>query len=97
MTKDDSNKPLEAVGDEALEARIVAWVLGEASAFEASELEELCTKEPELALFARRMRLLDGLIREKEEDGWKLSGEKRAKVLKVIGDERTGGAAVEGV
>ncbi len=85
MTNDDSNKPLEAVGDEALEARIVAWVLGEASAFEASELEELCRKDPEAALFARRMRMLDGLIRDKDAEALKLSEEKRAKVLEVVG------------
>ena len=30
------------VGDEPLEARIVAWVLGDTSAFEAAELDRLC-------------------------------------------------------
>lgn len=85
MSKENSNKPLETVGDEALEARIVAWVLGEASAFEAAELEELCEKDPEVALFARRMRMLDGFIRDDSKEPARLSDGKRAKLLEAIG------------
>ena len=43
--KDDDAIPLEPVTDEATEARIVAWVLGEASAFEITELERLCAEK----------------------------------------------------
>jgi Mg-chelatase subunit ChlD len=82
--------PFDTVGDESVEARIVAWVLGEASAFEATELERLCEERPELLVFRRRMRTLHGLLtaaEATEADGsWKLPAEKR-KVLDEILDE----------
>ena len=59
---DESDRPLGPVGGDALEARIVAWVLGEASSFEAAELEKLCAADPALRLFERRMRVLHGLM-----------------------------------
>jgi tetratricopeptide (TPR) repeat protein len=81
---DDTDKPLNPVGDAALEARITAWVLGEASPFEAAELEEICARDPEARLFERRMRVLHGFITEDRkagpEDEWKLPVEKRAKI-----------------
>ena len=58
--------PFDTVGDESVEARIVAWVLGETSAFEAAELERLCEERPELLVFRRRMRALHGLLTEAE-------------------------------
>jgi autotransporter-associated beta strand protein len=76
--------PLNAVGDEALEARIVAWVLGDASAFEVAELERLCDERPELLVFHRRMLALHGLLADVDADRpdpqWQLPPEKRAKV-----------------
>lgn len=86
----DFNMGLEPVGDEALEARIVAWVLGEASPFEAAELEKLCEQDPEAGLFLRRLRVLDGLIRERVDDSWRLPQEKRAQVLDLIGGGESG-------
>ena len=70
-----------AHGDEALEARIVAWVLGEASAFEAAELERLCDERPELRVFQRRIAVLHGMLAEAEkakpDEAWQLPREKR--------------------
>jgi hypothetical protein len=81
---DDTDKPLNPVGDDALEARITAWVLGEASPFEAAELEEICARDPEARLFERRLRVLHGFIVEDRkagaDDEWKLPAEKRAKI-----------------
>jgi hypothetical protein len=81
---DDTDKPLNPVGDAALEARITAWVLGEASPFEAAELEEICARDPEARLFERRLRVLHGFITEDRkaspEDEWKLPKEKRAEI-----------------
>ncbi|MEI6675557.1 MAG: von Willebrand factor type A domain-containing protein [Verrucomicrobiota bacterium] len=79
------NKPtFDTIGDEPIEARIVAWVLGDASAFEATELERLCEERPELLVFRRRMRALHGLLIEAEaresDHSAKLPPEKR-KVL----------------
>jgi Mg-chelatase subunit ChlD len=81
---DDPDKPLNPVGDDALEARLTAWVLGEASPFEAAELEEICARNPEARLFERRLRVLHGFIaadrKAGPEDDWKLPAEKRAKI-----------------
>ena len=73
-----------------LEARVVAWVLGEASAFEAAQLEALCAEQPELAVFKRRIQAVHGLTGEAMkplETPLLLSPERRAKVLAVIGGE----------
>ncbi len=89
--KDDTDKPLNTVGDDALEARITAWVLGEASSFEAGELEKLCAADPALGLFERRLRVLHGLVAEDFKTGpaaeWKLSESKRVKITDLLGVE----------
>ena len=51
---ENENKAERHDGNE-LEARIVAWISGEASAFEIAELERLMTERPELAVFKRRI------------------------------------------
>ena len=88
---DDTDKPLNTVGDDALEARITAWVLGEASSFEAGELEKLCAADPALGLFERRLRALHGLVAEDFKAGpaaeWKLSVARRAKITDLLGVE----------
>lgn len=71
-----------------LEARVVAWVLGEASAFEAAELERLCAEQPALAEFKRRMETVSGWTNEAAKplrEPLRLSAERRAKVLAIIG------------
>lgn len=84
--------PYTTIGDEPVEARIVAWVLGEASAFEVAELERLCEERPELLVFRRRMRALHGLLTEAEatqpDDGWKLPPEKRKALDEIFGGEK---------
>lgn len=79
-----------AHGDEPVEARIVSWVLGEASAFEAAELERLCEKQPELMVFKRRMMAMHGMLKEAEQgsgDDWKLPTAKREPIELLIGKE----------
>jgi Mg-chelatase subunit ChlD len=82
--------PLDTVGDESVEARIVAWVLGETSAFEAAELERLCEERPELLIFRRRMLALHGLLGETEtaetDHSWKLPPEKRKALDEILGE-----------
>ncbi len=86
----NDHPPLQPVGDASLEARIVAWVLGEATAFEAGELERLCDERPELLVFRRRMRALHGLLSEAEsaeaDEAWKLPPDKRAKIEELFGE-----------
>jgi len=91
-----TNEPptsFDTVGDAPVEARIVAWVLGEASHFEAAELERLCEERPELLVFRHRMRALHGLLTEAEaaepDLSWKLSPEKQKILDEIFGGENT--------
>jgi len=45
-----------------LEVRIVAWLLGEASAFEAAQLQAALAQDAQLAAFHERMRATIGLV-----------------------------------
>lgn len=87
----ESDTPLTPVGDDALEARIVAWVLGEASSFEAAELEKLCAGDPALRRFEQRIRDLHGLLGEDAKAGpdaeWKLPQSKRAMITDLLGTD----------
>lgn len=81
--------PLTSIGDEPVEARIVAWVLGEASGFEVAELERLCEERPELLVFRRRMLALHDLLTEAEaaqpDESWRLPPEKRRALDEIFG------------
>ncbi len=85
-----NDTPFTTVGDEPVEARIVAWVLGEASGFEIAELERLCEERPDLLVFRRRMLALHGLLAEVSltDDSWKLSPEKRKPIDEIFGEEK---------
>lgn len=78
----DEFQPLEPVGHETTEARIVAWVHGEVSAIEAAELEKLCAVRPDLERFRKEIAGLHGLLGEAttEDSGWALSPERRARL-----------------
>ena len=88
----NDSTPFDTIGDEPVEARIVSWVLGEASAFEAAELERLCEERPELLVFRHRMRALHGLLTEAEsaepDNSWKLPAEKRKVLDEIFGEEK---------
>jgi hypothetical protein len=81
---DEPLTPTSPNGQDPVEARIVAWVLGETSAEESAEIERLCEQRPELRSFCRRMRSLHGLLTEAEaatpDDSWKLPAEKRKRL-----------------
>ncbi len=89
----DEHAHLTTTGDEITEARIIAWVLGEASPFEASELEALCEQMPEWLVFQRRMLALHDCLKEVHapvaEDDWKLSAEKRGRFDELLGKRET--------
>jgi len=77
----DEFQPLEPVGHETTEARIVAWVHGEVSATEAADLEKLCAIRPDLERFRSQITELHGLLGEATTDsGWALSAERRARL-----------------
>jgi hypothetical protein len=88
MNHDEKNPDTQAGIELELEARIVAWVAGEASAFEAAELERLTGERPELAIFKRRIQAVQGLVAEAvrpEKAPLRLAPERRANLLKAIG------------
>ena len=60
MSEDKEEPNIEAWVEPAVEARIIAAIVGEASAFEIEDLEHLMDEQPELRVFHRRMlQILD--------------------------------------
>jgi autotransporter-associated beta strand protein len=74
-----------------LEVRVVAWVLGEATPAEAAELARLSAENPALADFKRRIETIHELAgaaaRPAGGETLRLSDERRARVLAVIGED----------
>jgi hypothetical protein len=98
MNEESHNPPI----DPELEARIAAFVLGEASDFERDTLERLIEERPELASLREQLQTVHGLLRDvasgesaAENDDWKLSAEKRTVVLAVIKGEATERSATQ--
>jgi Mg-chelatase subunit ChlD len=88
MNHDDHTPDLQPHIDPELEARIVAWVAGEASAFEIAELTRLIGEKPELGIFKRRIEAVHGLAGEAvrpDQEPLHLSAERRAKLLQTLG------------
>ena len=74
--------------DPALEARVVAGVLGETSAFEAAELDRVLAENPELAIFKRRIEAVHALVGaavRPEAPKIQLSPDRRQKLLEKLG------------
>ena len=84
---------------ETMEARIVAMVLGEASAFEVSELKQLIEEDPQLEAFYLEMLDVHGALElvhdDKIEDDWKLSDSRRKLVLGAMKEEEQPQAALK--
>lgn len=73
-----------------LEARIVAWVAGEASAFEAAELERIIAQRPQARAFFDRMNAANRLLGQAARPDpapLRMSSEKRAKLLAALGEK----------
>ena len=86
MNEDDNN--LQPWIEPELEARVVASVLGEASAFETADLERELAEKPELAIFKRRIEAVHGLVASAsrpERPALRLSPDRRRKLLETIG------------
>ncbi len=92
MSKKEENNPLEPWIDTALEARVIALILGEASAFEEAELNQAMDDQPELKAFYLRMKATHKVLKEVKsvrvdptKGPLRMSSEKRNAVLKQIG------------
>lgn len=82
--------------DPELEARIVAWVAGEAAAAEIAALEHLVAVRPELAVFKRRIEAVHGLVAEAarpDREPLRLSPERRVKLLATLSAPVVGGTS----
>src|ERR1017187_3268711 len=98
MNNDENNPGKQSPAETEIEARIVAWVSGEASAFEAAELERLVREKPELAIFKRRIEAVRGLVADAvcpEKEPLRISPERRAKLLLAIGAQEAPAAAAQ--
>jgi autotransporter-associated beta strand protein len=98
MNDDDKNPNLETWIEPGLAARIVAWVLDEASAFEVAELERLVAEQPELAAYKRRVEAVHSLAQEAARPDaapLHLAPERREKLLATIGAGAASTPAVE--
>ena len=87
------NDDLQSFIEPELEARLVALILEEASAFEVEELERILRERPEAALAKQRLEeahVLLGQAMEQpdDDDDWKLSMDRRKKILAAF-DEGT--------
>ena len=90
-TMNENNEGPQPWNDPALEARIVAGVLGEASAFEAAELERILAENPELAIFKRRIEAVHALVgaaTRPEQPKIQLSPTRRQMLLEKLGAGR---------
>jgi len=101
MNNENHSPAPQRPSDAELEERIVAWVLGEASASEIAALQAAVAARPELAAFKRRIAAVHGLVAEAappDAEPLRLSPDRRAKLLAAIGAPPTEGiSAVAGV
>jgi Ca-activated chloride channel family protein len=88
MNNDEHNsQPQDQVSAE-LEARMLAWLSGEASAQEAAELERLVAEKPMIAAHRRRIEAVIGLLKDGlaiDKAPMRLSDARRAALLREIG------------
>ncbi len=97
MSDETKDPELQTWIDPELEARVVAWVLGEASEFEAAELARIIAEKPELRVFQRRIETVHGLVAAAsrlEIDPMRLAPERREKLLERLGAKNWEAAAV---
>ena len=84
----DENQDIQTWIDPELEARVVAWVVGEASEFEAAELGRIIAEKPELAIFKRRIEAVHELVAASARmdlDPMRLSPDRREKLIETLG------------
>lgn len=85
MNHDSPSTPPSS--DPALEARLVAWIAGEASAFEIAELERLVAADPALAALKLRLESVHRLVTaaaRPDPTSLRLAAERREKLLRIL-------------
>lgn len=87
MNNDDTHSGSGSAAPEDTEARIVAWLLGEADAAEAAALEAMIAADPTLADLKARLERLLGLVGQAQSadaDAPRLSDERRSELLRTL-------------
>ncbi|MFP6865179.1 MAG: hypothetical protein VCA35_04500 [Roseibacillus sp.] len=88
MSDDNYSGDLHAWIEPEIEARVVALILGEASDFEAEELERMMEERPEIRVFKRRVESVHGLLGNtlapSDDAEWRLAPETRANLFEAI-------------
>jgi hypothetical protein len=90
MNNEEKNKETQNQISAEMEARVVAWVSGEATPAESAELERLVAGNPALATFKGRIEAVKKLAAEgmsPDAEPMRMSGERRAALLREIGGE----------
>src|SRR5438067_4743437 len=94
MNQENENNPeMNTWIDPELEARVVAWIAGEASPFEIAELERILAEKPELAVFKRRIEAVEGLLGEAvraDAAPQRMSEARREKLLRTLAGSQVG-------
>jgi Ca-activated chloride channel homolog len=88
MNNDEKNKDMQNPISAELEARIVAWVSGDATAADSAELEALVAGSPALAAFKARVEAAARLAAEAmamDKKPLRMSEARRAALLQEIG------------
>ena len=96
MSDENKDPDLQTWIDPELEARVVAWVVGEASEFEAAELARIIAGKPELGIFKRRIETVHGLVTKAGQldlDPMRLSDERRKALLEKLRGNKPEAAA----
>src|SRR5271169_4689606 len=88
MNHDENNPEIEKQIPAELEARVVAWVSGEASPSESAELERLTAERPDLAALKARIEAVRKLVSEAvspDSEPLRLSAARREALLQSLG------------
>ena len=88
MSDDNYSGDLQAWIEPEIEARVVALILGEASDFEAEELERMMDERPEIRVFKRRLESVHGLVGSAlapdDDEDWQLAPERKAELREAL-------------
>ena len=87
MNQDENNPETQGKISAELEARMTAWVAGEASPEETAELERLAAERPELADLKRRLEAVNKLLAESvrpDSEPLRLAKDRRAELMRTL-------------
>ncbi len=87
MNNDENNPEKKSQMPAEMEARVVAWALGESTAEEAAAMERLAAGQPEIAAFRKRIEAGRKLVSEAmspDREVLRLSAGRRAALLQTL-------------